>query len=96
MRKITQSKSAIDNQCTEDHTLEDGRPRRIQGATITSWNGPPRVDLEALFDRSTGGPTVTGAARTVPDRPVSETVALPDGSRITFVSADQFKSVLTT
>jgi hypothetical protein len=96
MRKISQSKSAIDNRCTEDHTDADERPRRIPGATITSWNGAPQIDLEALFERSTSGPTVAGAAKAGPVRHANETVALADGSRITFVGPNQFKSVLTT
>jgi hypothetical protein len=97
MRKISQTKSAVDNQCTEDHTDADERPRRIPGATITSWKGSPQIDLEALFDRSRSGPTLAGAAKDAPNRPVDgDTVALPDGSRITFVGSNQFESVLTT
>jgi hypothetical protein len=96
MRKISQFKSAIDNLCTEDHTGADERPRRVPGATITSWNGPPQIDLDALFDRSASGPTVAGAAKASPDRAKDNTVSLADGSRITFVRPNQFESVLTT
>jgi hypothetical protein len=96
MRKISQSKSAIDNLRTQDQTYADERPRRIPGATITSWNGAPQIDLDALFEQSTSGPTVAGAAKSGPTRPADDTVSLTDGSRITFVGPNQFKSVLTT
>jgi hypothetical protein len=95
MRKISQSNSATDNRCREDHTDPDERPRHIPGATITFWNGPPQADLDALFDRSGGGPTVAGAAKPTSNRPADATVAFSDGSRITFVSLNQFMSVLT-
>jgi hypothetical protein len=95
MRKISQARSAIDNLHTEDQTDADERPRRIPGATITSWHGAPQIDLDALFERSTSGPTVAGAAKAGSDRTVNNTVALSDGSRITFVGSNQFKSVLT-
>ena len=98
MRKISKSKSAIDNPCTEagdqDHTDVDDRPRRIPGATITSWHGSPEIDLDALFERSANGPTVAGAA--MPRRHEKDTIALGDGTRITFSGTSQFKPVLIT
>ena len=38
----------------------DARPRGISGATITSWDGPPEVNLEALFSGQVTT-SVTGA-----------------------------------
>lgn len=96
MRKISKSKSAIDNQHTEHHVDGDERPRRIPGATITSWHGSPDIDLDALFEQSASGPTVPGAAKRFPDRRGNETISLSDGTRITFSGTNQFKRVLTT
>ena len=39
----------------------DARPRGISGATITSWDGPPVADLEALFAKPRDQLSVTGA-----------------------------------
>lgn len=95
MRKISKSKSAIDNGCTGDYADVEERPRRVPGATITSWHGSPEIDLDALFERPANRPTVAGAAQIAPDRPAKETVSLSDGTRITFSRADQFKPVFT-
>jgi hypothetical protein len=93
MRKISKSRSAIDRQSPADDNRLDERPRGISGATITSWNGSPEIDLDALFAGSANGPTVAGAAPVgVRDR---ETVALSDGTRITFSDPKQFKCVTT-
>jgi len=94
MRKISKAKSAIDKQYTEDPNDVDERRRRIPGATITSWNGSPEIDLGALFERPANSPTVAGATKAAPDRAATDTVALADGTQITFGHANQFKSVL--
>jgi len=94
MRKISQSQSSINNVNTDDHTYGDERPRRVAGATITSWNGPPQIDLEALFAGSGAGPTIAGGARSASDQPANATVTLTDGNCITFVGQSQFKTVL--
>jgi hypothetical protein len=96
MRKVSKSKSAIDDRYTEHHLEADERPRRIPGATITSWHGSPEIDLDALFEQSASGPTVAGAARKFPDRRGKETISLSDGTRITFSGTNQFKTVLRT
>jgi len=72
-------------------------PGRIKGATITSWRGPPRVDLEALFAKPATGATVGGSGGTGPGGPPAErdeasgakakTVSLSDGTQITFATA---------
>jgi hypothetical protein len=92
VRKISKSRSAIDNQYTDI----DERPRRIPGATITSWHGSPEIDLGAMFEQWANGPTVAGAAETRPNRRPKDTVSLSDGTRITFSGTNQFKPVLTT
>jgi hypothetical protein len=96
MRKISKAKSAIDNQYIEDPNDVDERRRRIPGTTITSWNGSPEIDLGAVFARPANSPTVAGATKAAPDRAARDTVALTDGTQITFSRADQFTNVLTT
>jgi hypothetical protein len=93
MRK---SRSKSDILCTGDRTDTDEGPRRIPGAIVTSWNGAREIDLDALFERSTSGPTVSGAANAAANRPADGIVALRDGSPITFVGPNRFESVLTT
>ncbi len=81
-----------------DAELKDARPGRIHGATITSWNGPPEVDLAALFAGSSGT-TVSGSGQ--PNDPMESAVPeagvvrLSDGTQITFATAGQF-TVLET
>ena len=94
MRKISKAKSAIDSQYTEEPDDVDERRRRIPGATVTSWNGSPEIDLGALFERPAKSPI--GATKAASDRAATDTVALADGTQITFSHANQFKSVLTS
>ena len=78
--------------------LTDARPGRIQGATITSWNGPPEIDLAALFARPTGEATIAGGGQRIEPieaAPPSGTVHLADGTQITFATAGQFTVVET-
>ncbi len=91
MRKTSQAKSAIDTRVAGDHM--DDPPRRVHGATVTSWNDRSEVDPELLLPGLDNGPTVSGVAAPACSRPTSGTDTLPDGSRITFVSTDQFGSV---
>ena len=56
MRKISK---AVLNPLDSDYM--DLRPRCIPGATITSWNGTPEIDLSQLFAKPGNGPTVTGS-----------------------------------
>lgn len=91
MRKISKTRSARHDRYALEVELPDTRPRRIQGATITSWSGPPDIDLTALFARPASGVTVTGAA---PDGgsqkgcPPEGTVSLSDGTRIKFATTN--------
>jgi hypothetical protein len=94
MRKISKRRSSKLDQNALDADLEGARPRRIPGATITSWPSPD-IDLDAFFAKPTLGATVTGAApgkarRT--GRPDDATVSLSDGTRITFATTDQFET----
>ncbi len=77
----------------------NSRPGRIHGATITSWNGPPEVDLLALFAKPAGDATVGGGGRRIEpmdSRQLSAgTVRLSDGTQITFTTAGQFTMVET-
>ena len=89
-------------QTPADHVaaeLDDSRPGRIRGATITSWNGPPEIDLAALFARPSGEASVTGSGRatdTTDPNPVAPgTVRLSDGTQITFATAGQFTVIET-
>ena len=97
MRKTT----IIRQPAAEDVTaeLDDARPGRIRGATITSWNGPPEVDLAALFARPSGGASVTGsgqATKTPETKPATPgIVQLSDGTQITFATAGQFTVIET-
>jgi len=85
MRKVSKSRSTIDGLHIEDQTDADERPRRIPGATITSWSGSRPIDLNAPFEPSGSGPTIAGVATIPRGRPADGTVTLSDGSRITFV-----------
>ena len=70
------------------NTMEPGR---LHGATITSWNGPPEINLTAFFARCPMGTSVGGSDRRAqPDAPgkrqTPQTVALSDGTEITFLT----------
>lgn len=95
MRKISRKRLGSKEHQAAVDDRQDERPRCIQGATITSWNGPPEIDLEALFAKPANGPSVTGAG-TAPareNRREQGTVALSDGTQITFANPYQFKTV---
>ena len=79
-------------------------PPSTRGVTIVSGANIPRIDLDALFSRPPepesvahppldGAVLVGGGAQAMPSsggavRPKSQTVALTDGTRITFASTD--------
>ena len=74
----------------------DTRQRRIPGATITSRPGSQTIDLDAFFAQPAIDATVTGADQGHAERAgrrAEETVALSDGTRITFATAGQFDTV---
>jgi hypothetical protein len=93
MRKISKSRSAVDTEFPDEQNNANERPRHIPGATITAWHGSPTCEPEALLARSGDGSTVAGAARS---HIVKDTVVLADGTRLSFTSPDQYKSVLNT
>jgi hypothetical protein len=95
MRKISKTRTTNDEQVPVGDDRLDARPRRVPGATITSWHGSPEVDLDALFAGSANGATVAGSAATSTAHSDHETVALSDGTRITFATPNQFKAVAT-
>jgi hypothetical protein len=68
--------------------------------TITSWNRPPEVDLAALFAKPAHGGSVTGSGFRSGEPAASaltpgKTVALSDGTEITFSTTSHF-TVLDT
>ena len=74
--------------------LDDAPPGRIPGATITSWDGPPDIDLAAFFAGSHTGESVAGSRRhSAPPEakpaPAKKTVCLSDGTEITFAATNQ-------
>ena len=100
MRKISKTRAS------RLEGLGDERPLRIAGATITSWPGTATVDIDRLLAQPVPGGTVAGAgsggdgvtSRGGVVRPGKRsrnagTVALSDGTRITFATAAQFGSV---
>ena len=93
MRKISKSRGGNNDWSLWDAEKPDDRPRCIPGATITSWRGSLEIDLSALFANPPAGATVAGAAATRPARPERSTVALSDGTEITFATSGQFMAV---
>lgn len=71
----------------------DARPRGISGATITSWDGPPEVDLEALFSRSDDHVSVTGSASQAVPAASPTPVDVPKDEQVAFTTPDQFATV---
>jgi hypothetical protein len=99
MRKSRTNIQTPDHE-TLDNDLLDARPGRIQGATITSWPGPPEVDLASLFAKPDAGGTVSGStAKPAAPVPVHNqsprTISLSDGTEITFATADQLANLET-
>ena len=97
MRRTNITRQPPADRVTAD--LDDARPGRIRGATITSWNGPPEVDLAALFARPSGQASVTGSGQvtvTADPKPAEPgIVQLSDGTQITFATAGQFTVIET-
>jgi hypothetical protein len=61
MRKTIRTSHHLSQLPSVDPDHAETPPGRIKGATITSWRGPPEVDLTSLFARSATGVTVSGA-----------------------------------
>jgi hypothetical protein len=93
MREIRKFKTAVNDQYTENENDLDERPRRIPGDTITSRNGSPEIDRGSLFEWRADASTVAGSSNS---RVAMDTVALADGTQVTFSCANQFRIVLTT
>ena len=73
----------------------DGRPRGISGATITSWDGPPEVDLETLFSNPDNQVSVAGAgSQTVRAASPAATVPTKD-EPVSFTTIERFVTVAT-
>jgi hypothetical protein len=101
MRKISKARLAGHDQPMTEVEFLDSGPGRVAGSTITSWPGPPVIDLVALFARpfsgvsrdpsaNPAGTTISGATpgRATYSRQLAEaTVSLSDGTRITFATA---------
>jgi len=96
MRKISRARPPNPDRPIFDTYREDTRQRRIPGATITSWSGAAHIDLAAFFGRTVSDTTVTGAASGNAEpfsRTARGTVALSDGTRITFATVGPFDMV---
>ena len=87
MRKIGKSRSATDDRYADNSGASDERPRRVPGATVTAWRGSQSIDFDALVGTPSGGPTVAGTARATTAPGAKQTVALSDGTRITFANS---------
>ena len=92
VRKLSNARSRGQGRDLSLNEQQDTRPRNIPGATVTSWHGPLDVNLDAFFAQRGTDTTVTGAAAS---RSAAGTVSLSDGTRITFLSPDQFNVVET-
>ena len=90
MRKISNTRDG--SRSAWDQENLDHRPRCIPGATITSWHGSPDIDLSVLFASPPTGTTVAGAGSATSARPERSTVALSDGTKITFSNSSHFKA----
>jgi hypothetical protein len=90
MRKISKVTHATEEQQAADSERSDPRPRRIPGATITSWHNSPEEHLDAMVQMPAPGPSVAAATHGATSRTDINTVSLSDGTRITFPSSYQF------
>jgi hypothetical protein len=72
--------------------IRDTGPGRIRGATVTSWPGAVDVDLMAFLSNATLETTITGSSSgsATPQVSSGKTVALSDGSQITFATAEAY------
>ena len=88
MRKI--SKALLD---PHGYDPQDDRPRGVTGGTITSWNGPPDVDLDALFAKPSDQVSLPGAASAPVSADNQPAAKAPKGEPITFATTAQFITV---
>jgi hypothetical protein len=99
MRKISKAKLTRSNTAEAEVEFDSGS-WRVAGSTITSWPGPPVIDLTELFaqpvsrdglansPQRTLGPTISGAIPHQRNNAAPATVSLSDGTRISFVTAE--------
>jgi hypothetical protein len=95
MRRISKTRTGHDERNPVGYDRTQERPLHVPGATVTSWNGSPEIDLDALFAKPAGGATVAGGTPGAANHRDPETVSLSDGTRITFADPDQFRPVAT-
>ena len=90
----TRKRSYVSSVGPPEILLNDANPGRIHGATITSWNGPPAIDLASLFAGASSKISVGGSGQPPQFTPAeqttnSSTVSLSDGTKITFATATE-------
>ncbi len=93
MRKIGQTRSVQKEHDIQADTRDETRPRGVRGATITSWEAAPEIDLTSLFARHKAGASLGGSARGGESRDAME---LSDGTEISFATPADFKKVLSS
>lgn len=92
MRKLTQTMRARDDHDAQAATRDDHRPRGVRGATITSWQGLPDIDLTSLFAQGGTGASVVGAGGG--SGVFTRAMALSDGTEISFATPADFTEVI--
>lgn len=90
MRKL--SKTVRGDQDAQAATRDDPRPRGVRGATITSWQGTPDIDLTSLFAQGRTAATLAGSGGG--SSPPPGAMALSDGTEISFATPADFTEVI--
>ncbi len=88
LRRRRQAPSNVLPAVEVDRHNTDNRPK----ATITSWNGPPEIELTAFFARSSSRAFASGHSPLTAEALLRSaedlhTVCLSDGTEITFSTA---------
>ncbi len=92
MRKISQTRFAQKEHDTQADTREEHRPRGVRGATITSWEAPPEIDLTSLFAGHKAGSSLGGSSSGGVSHDAME---LSDGTEISFATLADVTKVLS-
>ena len=90
----TRKRSYVSSVGPPEILLYDTNPGRIHGATITSWNGPPAIDLASLFANASSKVSVAGSTQPPQFTPAGKTsnsriISLSDGTQIIFATATE-------